>query len=105
MTTSRRVVLILLALSLIAAFSTGNRLYYRFSYFWGFLLLGSWLWSQVSLRGLRLERTTRTVRAQVGQIFEERYDLQNLVALPRLWVEVRDGSSLPGSEGSRAVYD
>lgn len=103
MTTSRRVVLLLLAASLVAALSTGTSLYYRFTYFFGLMLLASWIWSKLALRGIKLARSTRTVRAQVGQIFEERFDLQNQLALPRLWVEVRDDSSLPGSEGSRVL--
>ena len=103
MTTSRRVVLLLFALSLVAAMSTGTRLYYRFTYFFGLMLLGTWIWSKLALRGLHLVLTARTVRAQVGHIFEERFDLQNQIAIPRLWVEVRDSSNLPGSEGSRVL--
>lgn len=103
MTTSRRVVLLMFAVSLVAAMSTGTRLYYRFTYFFALLLLSSWIWSALSLRGIKLVRSTRTVRAQVGHIFEERFDLQNQLAIPRLWIEVHDDSSLPGSEGSRVL--
>ena len=103
MTNSRRIVLLLFLLSLITAISTGTRMYYRFTYFFGLMLAGSWIWSKVALRGLHLARSARTVRAQVGYIFEERFDLQNQYPIPRLWVEVRDGSSLPGSEGSRVL--
>jgi uncharacterized protein (DUF58 family) len=97
------VVLLLFLLSLITAISTGTRMYYRFTYFFGLMLAGSWIWSKIALRGLQLVRTARTVRAQVGYIFEERFDLQNQYLIPRLWVEVRDSSNLPGSEGSRVL--
>ena len=103
MTTSLRIVLILFAISLLSGAATGNQLAYQLSYLWAILLLGSWAWSYFSVRGLKIERKARTLRAQVGQVFEERFEIQNPTRLPRLWVEIRDESSLPGSEGSRVL--
>jgi uncharacterized protein (DUF58 family) len=103
MNTSQRVTIILLALSVIAGVTTGEKIYYRLSYLWGFLLVGSWIWSHFSIRGLKLKRSARALRAQVGQIFEERFDILNQTWLPRLWLEVNDESNLPGSEGSRVL--
>lgn len=103
MNTSQRVFIILLVLSVIAAVTTGEEFYYRLSYLWGFLLGGSWVWSKLSIRGLRVSRSARALRAQVGQIFEERFDIYNQSRLPRLWLEINDKSSLPGSEGSRVL--
>jgi uncharacterized protein (DUF58 family) len=100
MTTSLRVVLGLLGLSLIALAVTGSPIYSRLSYLWGFLLVGSWAWAALALRGVQAQRETRTRRAQVGQIFQERFEIQNSSRLPRLWLEVRDESALPGSRGS-----
>lgn len=103
MTLPQRVVLILLALSLLAGFATGAQIYYRLSYFWGLLFFGGWIWSAFSLRGLRLERTARTQRAQVGQIFEERFEVTNESRLFRLWLEVRNESPLPQAGGSQVL--
>jgi uncharacterized protein (DUF58 family) len=103
MTTGQRVVILLLALSLIAGAMTGSTLYYRLSYLWGLLLLGSWLMSTLSLRGVSVQRTARTLRSQVGQIFEERFEVENRGRLPRLWIEVRDESPLPGTRGSHVM--
>lgn len=103
MTIPQRIVLILLALSLFAGFATGEQVYYRLSYFWIFLFFGSWVWSLLSLRGLRLERSSRTLRAQVGQIFEERFEVINDSRLFRLWLEVRNESQLPNSGGSQVI--
>jgi len=50
-----------------------------------------------------MRRTARTLRSQVGQIFEEHYELYNTGRLPRLWIEVRDASTLPGSHGSHVL--
>jgi uncharacterized protein (DUF58 family) len=90
MTTGQKVVLALLALSLTAGLATGGRLYYRLSIFWALLFL-------------RFSRSARTLRAQVGQIFEERFEVQNQNRFPRLWLEVRDESTLPGTDGSRVL--
>jgi uncharacterized protein (DUF58 family) len=103
MTTGQKVVLALLALSVIAGLATGGKLYYRLSIFWAILFFGAWIWSIISLRGLKFSRTTRTLRAQVGQIFEEKFEVSNLNRIPRVWLEIRDQSSLPGADGSRVI--
>ena len=103
MTSAQRVVFLLLALSLLAGVITGAPLYYRLSYLWGLLLAGSWLMSYIALRGVQVHRTARSLRSQVGQIFEERFEIVNTGRLPRLWIEVRDESNLPGSRGSHVL--
>lgn len=103
MTSGQRVVLILLVASLAAGIITGAVFYYRLAYLWFFLYIGSWLLSRFSLRGVELRRTARSQRSQVGQIFEERFEVHNSGRLPRLWLEVRDNSPLPGSRGSQVL--
>lgn len=103
MTNSVRVVLGLFALSLLGLAVTGSPLYFRLSYLWGIVLVGSWIWAWVALRGVRVERKARTLRAQVGDIFEERFRVRNTGRLPRLWLEIGDQSTLPGSPGSRVL--
>ncbi|MFW6136246.1 MAG: DUF58 domain-containing protein [Chloroflexota bacterium] len=103
MTISVRVVLVLLAISLVALVVTGVGIYARLSYLWIFLLATGWIWSRLALRGVRVRRRARTLRAQVGEIFEERFEIHNDGRLPRLWLEVRDQGELPGSRGSRVL--
>ena len=103
MTVSLRIVLVLLVLSLLALMVTGLPIYSRLSYLWGLLLLGSWVWTALALPGVQVRRETHTRRAQVGQVFQERFEIQNGSRLPRLWLEVRDQSALPGSQGSRVL--
>jgi uncharacterized protein (DUF58 family) len=102
-TITLRVALALLGYCLIALASTGSEVYSRLSYLWGFLILGNWLWSYLSMRGVALTRIPRIRRAEMGQVFEERYDIYNSGTIPRLWLEVRDESALPGSRGSHVV--
>jgi uncharacterized protein (DUF58 family) len=101
MTTGARIVLVLLFLSVLAGAVTGSQIYYRLSYIWGFVFFGSWIWSRFMLRGVNLVRIPRTTRAQVGQVFEERFEVNNPGRLPRLWLAVRDAATLPGAQGSR----
>ncbi|MEA3440270.1 MAG: DUF58 domain-containing protein [Chloroflexota bacterium] len=103
MNTAQRIVIVLLVVSVLAGMVTESQLYYRLSYLWALLLVGSWLMSRNSLRGVQVNRTARSTRSQVGEIYEERYEVRNLGRLPRLWLEVRDESPLPGSSGSHVV--
>jgi uncharacterized protein (DUF58 family) len=67
------------------------------------LLAVAWVWSWSSLRGLRIEREIGADRAQVGQEVAERIRVENLSRWGKLWVEVRDHSSLPGHNASQVV--
>lgn len=93
----------LFAASVIALAITGHPLYAHLAYLWGLLLLVCRIWSAVALRGLEVRRHARTLRAQVGQVFEERWEVVNPGRWTRLWLEVRDHSPLPHSRGSRVL--
>jgi len=67
------------------------------------LLLLSYLWSRLSLRGLVLTRQTLSDRAQVGDILIERLRVENQSRFSKLWVEVLDQSTLPGHHVSRVI--
>jgi len=103
MSSAQRIVLLLFVASLLAGLVTGSTFYYRIAYLWIFLYLSSWGMSRLALRGVEFQRAARSLRSQVGQIFEERYEVSNKSRLPRLWMEVRDESELPGSRGSQVL--
>jgi uncharacterized protein (DUF58 family) len=68
------------------------------------LLIGmSWLWSFISVRGFKLNRFARGVRQQLGQVFEERFEIVNSNRLVRPWLSITDESNLPGAGGSRVL--
>ncbi|MCC7019150.1 MAG: DUF58 domain-containing protein [Ardenticatenales bacterium] len=56
-----------------------------------------------SVRWIGISRTTRARRAEVGGYCEEVFRLTNRGWLPKLWIEVRDESDLPGHRASRVV--
>lgn len=105
MTLSRRVAVALLFLlaSLVGALATGRQVFFTLTYFWAGLLLVSLLWALAGIQGVRLSRHTRARRAQVGRPLEERFALDNLSRLPKLWIEVTDHSNLPGHHASTVV--
>jgi uncharacterized protein (DUF58 family) len=96
MTGRARIVLLLLAFSLLSALITGHEIFFNLTYMWGGLVVTAFLWSRTAIRGLSIERIPWTNRAQVGEYFIERFRLINSSRLPKLWIETRDLSDLPG---------
>ncbi len=103
MSSGQRIVLILLVVSLLAAVVTGASFYYRLTYVWILLYVGNWTISKLALRGVELDRRARFQRSQVGQVFEERFEIRNNSRIPRFWLEVKDESPLPGTRGSQVL--
>ena len=66
--------------------------------------IGSWFWSQLSLRDLAVTRTTANDRLQVGELVRERFEIRNRGRLAKLWVEVADHSTLPGLIPGRVIH-
>lgn len=100
---SLRIVIILTAVCLMGGVITGQSYYYRLSYFWAIIILVSWLISRASLAGVTVKREPRSLRSQVGQIFEERFEVINKKSFPHLWVEIKDESPLPGITTSHVM--
>src|SRR6266700_57610 len=88
-------ILVILVLFFFAISSSWTVLY-KLTYVMVTLFILSWLWARYSLRKLAFHRNTSTGRVQVGETFEERLMLDNTSVLPKLWVQVADGSTLPG---------
>ena len=76
--------------------SSGWTVLYKLTYVLLTLFILSWLWARYSLRKLTFHRNTTSGRVQVGETFEERLMLDNTSVLPKLWVQIADGSDLPG---------
>lgn len=82
---------------------SGGTYYYHFAYFWGGLYLFAWLHSLIALYGIEVHRVAHSHRSQVGQIFEERFEVHNRSRFLHLWVSIEDHSLLPGANASRVV--
>jgi len=64
----------------------------------------AWIWSRFCLQRLGLTRSLNNDRVRAGDWITEDIQLVNLSLLPRLWVEVRDLSTLPGHYAGRVVH-
>ncbi len=103
MSTPLRVVLILLALSLFGLATSGQVIYARLTYVWIFLIVSNYILTRAGLDQIELRRYSRVDRSEVGQVFEEIYEVHNRSRIPRFWLEIRDLTDLPGSRGSRVL--
>ncbi|HEY3311183.1 MAG TPA: DUF58 domain-containing protein [Anaerolineales bacterium] len=95
--------LVLMVAGLVGMSTTGATLYVRLVYLGAFILFSTWAWTRISLQRLKLVRRARSLRASVGDVFEESFELVNPSRLPRLFVEIRNGSNLPSAAGSRLL--
>jgi len=99
-----RVLAIILFLSgLIGVLVGAGEVFTRFLYLGILIILVSWLWTQFSLRGVSVKRRTRSLRASVGDTFEEHFELANESGIGKLWIELSNESNMPGAQGSRLM--
>lgn len=87
---------LLIILLLFFSISSGWHVLYYLTYALLTLFVLSWLWARYSLRKLVFRRTAAGERVQVGEYFDERLNLDNVSVMPKLWVQIADGSTLPG---------
>lgn len=98
------VVMALLIASLAAAYTTPQSVVYqRVAALIGMIIVISWLWTLFSVRKVSIQRVSRVFRMQLGQLFEERFEITNRSRWVRIWFELNDGSALPGNTGSRVL--
>jgi uncharacterized protein (DUF58 family) len=99
--------LIFLLIALVAAWAlalnTGRDIVFSLAYLLTATLALSLLWAWSNVRQLAIRRTSPTRRSQVGQYAEESFEVVNQSHWPKLWVELRDDSTLPWHRASRVV--
>ncbi len=96
-------IFVLWLLALIFALGSRRGLAYDIFYFLTGVIVVALAWAWLNIRGLAFKRGTRSQLSQVGKYFEESHELVNESRWPKLWVEVRDFSTLPGHQVSRVV--
>src|SRR5258707_13758325 len=79
----------------ILAQATGWRVFWVLDWALVAALAFSYIWLRLSMRGLQFSRSALGGRAQGGERVEERLALENHSWVPKLWVPVADGSTLP----------
>jgi uncharacterized protein (DUF58 family) len=100
----RTVVFGLALLAFLAGLQTGRDILFTLAYLLGLLLILSFLWAWANLNWVHLSRITRVRRTQVGRPLEERFVVRNTSVVPKLWLEIRDFSTLPSHYSSHVVH-
>lgn len=103
MRASRILAAILLAGGLIGVIVDAGEIYARFLYLGILIVAVSWAWTQTSLRGMSVQRRARSLRASVGDVFEEYFELSNDSRVGKLWVEISNETNMPDASGSRLL--
>ncbi len=99
----RLAVYALLICCLLVGLGTGKRFFFNLAYVFAGLLVISLVWSWTSVNWVRITRQTRARRAQVGRTFDEYFTIRNGSLIPKIWLELRDHSDVPGHNPSTVV--
>ncbi len=103
MRAGRILVALLFVTGLVGVMVTGAAIYSRFLYLSILLGVGAWVWTRWAASGLRLNRYARIQRANVGDIFEENFEVANDSRVIAPWIEVLNQSRIPFAAGSRLL--
>jgi uncharacterized protein (DUF58 family) len=103
MSSRRNAIYLLTSISLLTGLFTGRSFFFNLAYLLSGLLVLSFIWAWVSVRWISISRRTRARRAQVGRSLDEDFIIRNRAIIPKLWLEVRDHSTLPGHRASHVV--
>jgi uncharacterized protein (DUF58 family) len=85
---------------LLAGLITGRAFFFNIAYLFAGLLILSLVWSWTTVNWVQIRRQTFSRRAQVGRVLDEQFTVRNGGIVPKLWLEVRDQSDLPGHNAS-----
>ncbi len=103
MKAGRILIALLFVTGLVGVMVTGAAIYSRFLYLSILLGVGAWVWTRWAASGLRLNRNARVQRANVGDIFEENFEVANDSRVLAPWIEVLNQSRIPFASGSRLL--
>jgi uncharacterized protein (DUF58 family) len=88
--------IVLILITGLLAVVSGWQPFWALSYALALSFVFSVVWLAIGMHGITFSRSAYGGRAQVGQRIEERLELENHSAFPKLWVQVTDDSTLPG---------
>lgn len=103
MKAGRILLAIVFVIGVIGIIINGAELYSRFLYLSVLLVFIAWGLTRWLASRISLERTSRELRANVGDVFEENYKLINNTRIPAPWIEIINQSKLPFAAGSRLL--
>ncbi|HEU5315550.1 MAG TPA: hypothetical protein VFX49_05530, partial [Chloroflexota bacterium] len=87
----------------VAAFSTGINFLFFLLYLLAALLIGSWWYARRGLKGVRAGYHVLNPRAEVGEVLQAVYRVDNATKWTKPWVELWNESNLPASLPGRVI--
>jgi len=102
-TPGRAFVVLMLIVGGVGTAVNGGVVYVRLLYLSALLIAIAWLLTVFSLRGIKVDRQARSLRASMGDIFEEHFEVSNTSRIPKLWLEVANETTIPNATGSRVL--
>ncbi|MBN1640060.1 MAG: DUF58 domain-containing protein [Anaerolineae bacterium] len=87
--------LVIAVVCLVLGMHTGRDLFYNMVYLLALALVLSFIWAWTGISSVRISRRTRSRRSSVGKLAEESFSVTNTGILPKVWLEIRDQSTLP----------
>ena len=103
MNIGRTVIALLIFTGLAGSLINGSAYYSHLLSLGLILVFGAWVWVTSVARSLHLSRTADFLRASVGDIFKEQYEILNTGRLPGLWIELTNEMQVPAAGGSRLL--
>ncbi len=103
MKAGRIFVALLFGVGVVGVLVNGAAIYWRFLYLSIMLVVGFWVWTQWVVRGLRVSRSARVLRANAGDFFEEHFEVVNGSRIIAAWIEVFNQVTIPYASGSRLM--
>ncbi len=100
---SRWLLAVMILVSLVGWAVTGLSIYARLVYLGLLSIAGAVIWAAISMRGIRFTRNTRSLRASVGDVVEENFEVKNETWPGCAWLELHNQSTLPMATGSRLL--
>ena len=82
---------------------SGNPIYFRLTIALLVILIVNGLWAGLSILGIDLQRSSRSHRKQVGEVFSEDFEVINRSFFPKAWLKVSNKADYPGLSGSRVL--
>ena len=96
-------VLILLIGAIAGAVITHAGVYHRLIIFASLLIVISWIWANLSIAKVELQRESRGERQQLGQVFEEQFTVSNVFPFSKSWIEIEDASRMLSTGSTRVL--
>ncbi len=100
---SRGLLALMILVGLVGWIVTGLSIYARLVYLGILTIVGAAIWTIFSMQGIKFQRRTRSLRAVMGEILEENFEIRKDIWPGAAWLEIWNQSPLPLASGSRLL--